>query len=308
MNSKAALLCLAIAANGRAAESQDCAECHGEIARMFAATAHANASRSADARSILGSFEDSKNVLFTRADGVYFRMERRGERFVQTGFANGQSRTEPFDFVIGSGRRGQSYLYWRGGLLHQLPVSYHVGSKRWVNSPGYPDGSVIFDRVIPPQCLACHTTRFRLEWKGAAMRYGNDYLLGVTCRRCHGDTEDHSRIRRVASIELCAQCHSGPPGVSEPRPDVHGNQVGLLRQSRCFSAGTGMTCVTCHNVHRVERDEVAMAERCGACHRPGQCSQASRGNCVECHMPRQRSKKISIQDYRTHRIAIYREK
>ena len=299
---------MAGAAAANAAEMRDCGHCHSDIVRSFAGTAHAGASRPANAQSILGSFEDSKNILFTRADGVYFRMESRGEQFIQTGFVNGQSRTESFDLVIGSGRRGQSYLYWRDSLLYQLPVSYHVGSKRWVNSPGYPDGSVIFDRLIPPPCLACHTTRFRMEWKGARLRYANDYLLGVTCARCHGDTEDHNRIRRVAGIELCAQCHSGPPGVSELKPDVHGNQVGLLHQSRCFTAQTGMTCVTCHDVHRVERDEVAMSEKCGACHRPGQCSQAARGNCVQCHMPRQRSKKISIQDYRTHRIAIYRDK
>jgi hypothetical protein len=32
--------------------------------------------------------------------------------------------TERFDYVIGSGGKGQTYLYWKGDLLFQLPVSY----------------------------------------------------------------------------------------------------------------------------------------------------------------------------------------
>ena len=71
--------------------------------------------------------------MFTRVPGVFFRMERREAGFYQTGVQGGRSRSERFDLVIGSGRRGQSYLYWRNGLLFLLPVSYHVGTGRWIN-------------------------------------------------------------------------------------------------------------------------------------------------------------------------------
>lgn len=85
----------------------------------------------------------------TRKPGVYFLMERdAGGRFLQTGVDGPRHRTEPFDLVIGSGRRGQSYLFWRDGLLFQLPVSYHVGTARWINSPGYEDGVVHFGRGL----------------------------------------------------------------------------------------------------------------------------------------------------------------
>lgn len=294
----------------------DCAICHKDIAASFARTAHANASRLATADSILGSFAPGSNEMQTRATGVYFRMEQREDgRFFQTGVERGgRSRTEPFDLVIGSGRRGQSYLYWRGGLLFQLPVSYHVGTGRWINSPGYPDGEVHFNRGIPPQCLGCHAANFRLEKTAAgSVRYAPGHTLGIGCAQCHGEAAQHEGLRRAAGIDTCARCHSGLEDERPPEPDVHGNQVGLLRASRCFQKSPSMTCVTCHNVHQVERDPAALSARCVSCHatprhRTAAAASSLAGRCVECHMPMLPSKLIEVQSYRTHRIAIYRGK
>lgn len=292
----------------------ECGSCHRRIASSFSATAHANASRLATAASILGPFDGKRNTLLTRLPGVYFRMEERAGVFYQTGFEGGRSHTERFDLVIGSGRRGQSYLYWRDGLLFQLPVSYHVGSRRWINSPGYEDGKVHFGRGIPPQCMDCHASRFRLEQVAARVRYADDYLLGIGCGKCHGEAVRHEQIVRPSGIDLCARCHSGLEEERPPEPDVHGNQVGLLRASRCFQRSGSMTCTTCHDVHRVERDLGALSARCGACHGIQECPRAAalgengRARCVECHMPVLPSKVIEVQTYRTHRIAVYRRK
>lgn len=299
-----------------AAAGLDCAACHRDIAASFARTAHANASRPATADSILGSFAAGSNEMQTRATGVYFRMEHRGGRFYQTGVERGgRSRTEPFDLVIGSGRRGQSYLYWRDGLLFQLPVSYHAGTKRWINSPGYQDGEVHFGRGIPPQCLDCHAANFRLEKSAAGrLRYAPGHSLGIGCAQCHGEAARHEDLRRAAGIDTCARCHSGLDEERPAEPDVHGDQVGLLRASRCFQKSQSMTCVTCHNVHQIERDPAALSARCVSCHAAPRHRTAAAaaspldGRCVECHMPVLPSKLIEVQSYRTHRIAIYRGK
>jgi hypothetical protein len=300
----------ALLARGAALE---CAPCHPNISASFVHTAHANASRPASAQSILGSFDSPANLLFTRLPGVFFRMERRADGFYQTGVADGRSQTEKFDIVIGSGRRGQSYLFWRDGLLFQLPVSFHSGSKRWINSPGYEDGKVHFGRAIPPQCLDCHATKFSLEQSGGAPRYSSDYSLGIQCAKCHGDPVRHDQLLRPSGITLCARCHAGLQDEKPPEPDVHGNQVGLLKASRCFQRSGWMSCATCHNLHRVERDPVALSARCGACHKPDACPTVTAGKtqnassrCVECHMPLQPSKLIAVQSYRTHRIAVYK--
>jgi predicted CXXCH cytochrome family protein len=241
--------------------------------------------------------------------GVYFRMEQRRDGFFQTGSQGRRSRTERFDLVLGSGRRGQSYLYWRDGLLFQLPVSYHAGTNRWINSPGYEDGKVHFGRAIPPQCLDCHASRFRLETTANGPRYAPDYTLGISCTKCHGEASRHSDVVRPSGIELCARCHSGSAEDIHPEPDVHGNQVGLLKSSRCFQKSRWMTCSTCHDVHRVERDLAAHSRRCQLCHpAPARHEEPVRTGCVECHMPLRQSKLIEVQTYRTHRIAVYNNK
>jgi hypothetical protein len=290
----------------------ECGSCHRTIAASFELTAHANASRPPTPTSILGSFDARANTLQTRVPGVYFRMEKRPAGFYQTGFNNGSTQSERFDLVIGSGRRGQSYLYWRDGLLFQLPVSYHVGTKRWIISPGYDEAKMHFGRAIPPQCLDCHATRFRLENAGGRPRYSQDYSLGIGCAKCHGDTDRHDRIVRPSGIDLCAKCHSGLEDERTPEPDVHGNQVGLLKASRCFQQSGAMTCGTCHDVHRVDRDPASLSTRCGFCHSLGACPTAAsigptaRAQCVGCHMPVLPSKVIAVQAYRTHRIAVYK--
>jgi len=73
--------------------------------------------------------------------GLYFKMEAKPNVFYQTAVAGwpGQlkTRTERMDIVIGSGVRGQSYLYWHGDQLYELPVSYWSDGSRWINSPGF---------------------------------------------------------------------------------------------------------------------------------------------------------------------------
>jgi predicted CXXCH cytochrome family protein len=307
-------IALSLPAMAAAEGALECGSCHREIAAAFAQTAHARASRQADEESVLGPFDGTRSVLYTRVPGVYFRMEKRAGGLYQTGFQGGRAQTERFDIVIGSGRRGQSYLYWRAGLLFQLPVSYHAGSKRWINSPGYEDGKVHFGRGIPPQCLDCHAGNFRLERAAGRVRYAEGYSLGIGCAKCHGEADKHERLVRPSGIDLCANCHAGLEEEKPPEPDVHGNQVGLLKASRCFERSGSMTCTTCHDVHRVERNPATLSARCGTCHEQRACptavslGESARSQCVECHMPVLPSKLIEVQSYRTHRIAVYKRK
>jgi len=122
---------------------------------MFRQTAHAATSAEATARSIKGRFSAGHDVLRTRLPGISFKMEERNGAFYQTGVDSAQRRsiTKRIELVVGSGRRGQSYLYWAGGLLFELPVSYLTGPEQWVNSPGYSDGEIDFGRLIVPPAV-----------------------------------------------------------------------------------------------------------------------------------------------------------
>lgn len=340
-----------------------CAQCHQGIVQSHALTAHALTSAPATAATILGDFTPGRNVLQTRAATVSFTMERRADGFYQRArdLARDLDRSERFDIVVGSGRRGQSYIYWKNEILYELPVSYWTAAQSWINSPGYRDGTVDFGRVITTRCLECHATSFQAVRTDSGLRYAKEYQLGISCEKCHGDARAHvtwqtahpgdstphdivnpARISRDRRLDVCALCHSGgrvqrtasftyragevledysvlPPDTSTGPPDVHGNQVGLLRGSKCFLKSPNMSCETCHDLHRVERDPDALSGKCLQCHaatdhkplRPRET--VALASCATCHMPVQRSTSLQINtassqegfNIRSHRIAVY---
>jgi hypothetical protein len=346
-------------------EAQSCRPCHETIVASYVRTAHFQTSAEATAHSVKGRFSEGHNILRTQGAGIYFRMERRNETFVQTGVDSSRSasRTERIDLVIGSGRRGQSYLFWRSGLLFELPVSYLTGIGQWINSPGYADGHIDFGRLIVPRCLECHSTSFPLQTDRGTVRYARQYVLGIGCEKCHGNGRAHARYQashpadtaghyilnparfsRDRKLDNCALCHSGdrdsrqppfsyrpgekladylaPPSSAEvPIPDVHGNQVELLRRSKCFRSSPDMSCSTCHDVHEPQRDVAGFARRCLACHQTDQHRMAAElgdrmvTRCIDCHMPNRKSKAIEINTptkqfalhFRSHAIGIYPE-
>jgi hypothetical protein len=152
-----------------------------------------------------------------------------------------------------------------------------------------------------------------------------------------------ARLPRARQMDACALCHSGTaplrsapfafvPGqrleqrfdLSNPPDtgvaDVHGNQVALLERSACFRSSQ-MTCATCHDVHREQRDVVALSGRCLTCHTVQRCGLFPRhgdrllGRCVDCHMPLQTSRILFSNSLgrqlrpqvRTHWIKVYPE-
>ena len=162
--------------------------------------------------------------------------------------------------------------------------------------------------------------------------------------------DDHSILNpahfpRERQIDQCALCHNGTarqqlapafsykPGEDLARyfapstidqvdaPDVHGNQVGLLKRSACFRGSPTMTCSTCHNTHAPERTAAAASSTCLQCHQVQSCPKAvhlgktSSQQCVGCHMPMVQTNAI-VSDtagrtthtaIRTHWIKVYAE-
>jgi hypothetical protein len=216
-----------------------CLSCHREQSSSYLHTAHHLTSQPATRDSILGSFHDGSNVLMiadpkTAGDnpGLYFKMEARENGFLQTAVAGWpgqlQTKSERMEVVIGSGVRGQSYLYWRGDRLFELPVSYWSDGPRWINSPGYKDGTMNFSRAVTPRCLECHATFIEPRSPDPLTNeYNNASLaLGIFCERCHGPGANHiarhqaegtagetilnpAKFSRDRQVDLCALCHNG---------------------------------------------------------------------------------------------------
>lgn len=219
---------------GRFAGDIACRACHQDKFTTYLTTAHHRTSKVPDASSIAGSFAQGKNLMTTFNPELTFRMEARDGRFYETAIVqkNGHNRrrTEEIDLVIGSATKGQTYLYWKQNALFELPVSYWTQLHRWVNSPGYVDGSADFDRPVTPRCLECHATKFHpMTASPSENRYNrDDFVLGISCERCHGPALNHVirhtsngavssdnkplpplRLSRERQIDVCGQCHGG---------------------------------------------------------------------------------------------------
>lgn len=161
-------------------------------------------------------------------------------------------------------------------------------------------------------------------------------------------------LSRKLQLDICTLCHGG--NIQKTKPsfqftagkdladffsiteqdnivlnsseiDVHGNQVGLLKASKCFKMSTAMTCSTCHNTHENERGKLELfSQRCISCHNISdekfkttthlQVKHMEK-NCIDCHMPSQPSKSIAVflqgeeipktSQLRSHYIGIYEE-
>jgi hypothetical protein len=160
-----------------------------------------------------------------------------------------------------------------------------------------------------------------------------------------------SGLSRQQNLDLCALCHGGRLQKTKPsfsfqagnhlsdhfvvdttppdpnRIDVHGNQYGLLRASKCFRMSPTLTCNSCHNTHENERGKTALfSARCMTCHQPSQphfcpmektIGKTIRQNCVDCHMPVKPSRAIAVflagaeaplaAQIRSHFVSIYPE-
>jgi hypothetical protein len=137
-----------------------------------------------------------------------------------------------------------------------------------------------------------------------------------------------AKLSRQQNLDLCASCHGGrlqktrpsfefqvgdtlsnfyKPDTTVPDPnkiDVHGNQYGLLRASKCFKNSETLTCNSCHGAHQNERGQIAtFSQRCMTCHNSEHdnfCKLAStigasiKTNCIDCHMPVKPSRAIAV--------------
>jgi hypothetical protein len=328
----------AAASRAQYAGDAACRDCHQAAFQSYLTSAHHLTSRLPDATSIDGKFTPGFNILRTSNPYFYFIMKASKEGYFQEAVARFPpteiSHQERMDLVIGSGRKGQTYLYWKNSDLFELPVI--------------------------PRCLECHATYIKSLPPPLNHFDKASVVLGITCEKCHGPGRTHveaershqppgeqgniinpAKLSRDRQIDLCALCHAGPGNPRAPAfsfvpeanlakyvaipenpadtpVDVHAHQVQLLESSRCFRS-SNMTCTTCHDVHTQQRDVAYFSERCLICHRVESCGKypalgtALLHKCVDCHMPLRESTVITFDagghrvnpQVRSHRIAIY---
>lgn len=220
---------------GSYAGTEACRPCHAAKVASYLTTAHQKTSSIATRDTVGGRFEADANTLKTSNPQLSFRMEERPDGLYQVAMRTGAPgaqpvavRAERMDVVTGSGRKGQTYLYWKGDQLFELPVSYWTELHTWVNSPGFQNGDANFSRTIGPRCLECHATSIETKAGTVANYERAGFMPGIGCEKCHGPARDHiarqrsrakapiardvintGRLSPERQIDLCATCHSG---------------------------------------------------------------------------------------------------
>jgi hypothetical protein len=298
-------------ANGYAGDDA-CRPCHQKQFESYLGTAHYVASRLPSSDSIHGKFTSGANILRTSNPFLHFVMTATPEGFFQTAFAqlppsDTVSHRERFGLVIGSGRKGQTYLYWRGDQLFEMPVSYWTETGQWMNSPGYHDGLPNFDKPVIPRCLECHTTYFRSLAPPANRFDTEDFVLGITCEKCHGpggahiaraqahkppgqvpDIVNPAVLPPQRQIDLCALCHAG---AGTPRGPSFSFTVGQDLGRYLSITDTAPDTPTDVHGHQVQQLEGSRCFRsaqmtCATCHDVHQAQRdtgAFSARCLTCH-------------------------
>jgi hypothetical protein len=216
------------------AGSNTCVTCHKDVYGSYLHTAHFIASAPADSNSIQGSLASGSNeFIFNPHTKVV--MDKRASGAYQITYENGKSiQAQRFDITFG-GVKGQTYAYWFGNELFQLPISYVSNANKWVNSPGYQSNEPDYERMITSQCLGCHMSYAKVE-PGKLPIFSahpegfdrNSIIYNIDCERCHGPAAEHVKfhtenpnvkeakyiatyksLSREQKINMCAVCHSG---------------------------------------------------------------------------------------------------
>jgi hypothetical protein len=284
--------------------SQVCAECHQELHESFSQHPRANSMFTASEAPDNENFAEAR---FRAPGNREYRVERRNGRVFhhETMFdKNGKpiyDMAREVSHVLGSGRRGRSYLIEEAGYLYQSPISWYSHAEKWDLPPGY----VGFDharfwRRLGEGCFYCHAGQTAL-YPELDDKYPKNafYEAAIGCERCHGPGEQHVAFRKLempppdavdpivnpvdlepaAAEAVCAQCHLAGESVI-PRSG---------RRHRDFRPGQRLEDTWLIFVSANDKDEKAFTRAVSHVEqmRASTCYQSSDGamNCVTCHDP-----------------------
>ena len=274
------------------AAAATCITCHKDVYEKHVKTAHYLTSQIATAKNIMGSFDAGKNE-FVFNPFLKVVMEKRGDSLMQAEYENDvQKKARPFSITVGSGKRGQTYLYWFKNNLGQLPISYFTSAAQWSNSPGY-GNKLVFNRPVTSRCMECHTTYAKIISPANAEPEAFDHntiLYGVDCQKCHGPAAQHVAFQtenptittakyiinpktftRTQSLDMCTLCHGGRLTKTQPSFSFKPGD----RLADYFEVDTTAKNVSDIDVHGNQYGLLAASE----------CFKNSQMTCVTCHSP-----------------------
>ena len=242
-----------------------CTHCHAEIAETYRQHPMGRSLSPIATATVTGGDERNGRPLF-EDQGLEYSIERRDGRVIHKETRRNSSgriiaRNEgEVQYVLGSGRRGLTYLIDRDGFLVESPITWYSQAGRWGLSPGYEEMNYHFDRPVQAACLFCHANRIEPVVGGTLNRYRPPIFQGheIGCERCHGPGElhvAHPEIIGGKDMTIVNPAESGTltsgrrlravpprrrPAHRAGRPPVRGLPAGSSPPSVLVGAGAGI--------------------------------------------------------------------
>jgi tetratricopeptide (TPR) repeat protein len=291
-----------------------CVACHEERVAEVRETNHFHTCRIPDAARMPPGFDPGRGAFTSRNSDIRFEMSREGDKYIQTSHRSSpggdQTTVARIDLVYGAGTADDIYLSWRDDdRMYELPMAWLHPQQQWAAEYFDPHGSGDFSRPLTLRCFECHNTWFEYV-PGSVNKYHRDnFIVGITCERCHGPGRDHvefhetnpdetaahaivnpSELSRERQLEVCTQCHSnamkhlGPalryqPGkpldefyrtIHSPNPD-HDHVANQIHYLRQSKCFNHSEQMTCTTCHDPHQSE--SSDRSGS------------ASCIKCHEP-----------------------
>ncbi len=283
--------------------SDQCSECHAEIASDYSRHSMGRSARLLDASIPMPALGKANFV----ADGYRYTVRQETGNWIhrQTKIAADGSEVAPVEFVarhqIGSGNHGQSYVVEADSHLLMSPITWYPDKQIWDLSPGYEKNNSQFNRPVFEACLYCHT-----DLTNAVPNTLNAYHSpaikshAIGCERCHGPGKQHIEFhKQTAGVPtdtndsivnpakldpylreaVCQQCHlSGAARVTK-----RGRSLYDFRPGQPLESAYTIFTLNESNEANADREFVGHVEQMHV----SRCFVASNGElgCTSCHDP-----------------------
>jgi tetratricopeptide (TPR) repeat protein len=174
-----------------------CAPCHAKETQAWRGSDHDLAMQVADARTVLGKFDDAK------LEGTTF-FTRDGKFFVNTEGPDGKRADWQIKYTFGVRPLQQYLIELPGGRMQALGLAWDArtkeqGGQRWFNLyPGRnlrPGDALHWTGIEQNwnfQCAECHSTNLRKNFDATSATFKTTWSeINVACEACHGPGSNH---------------------------------------------------------------------------------------------------------------------
>ena len=183
------------------AGAQSCMTCHTAQFEAWQGSHHDLAMQHANAKSVLGDFDDAS---FRHGDVTSTFYQKGGRYLVRTDGPDGKLQDFEIKYTFGVYPLQQYLVELPGGRLQALSITWDArpqaqGGQRWFHL--YPDETIPHDDVLhwtrPSQnwnsrCAACHSTNLQKNYDPETKTFSTHWAeINVACEACHGPASEH---------------------------------------------------------------------------------------------------------------------